>query len=154
MDVCPLLIATSQSPKLVELSKASLHHPPPVPQSTAMIGISLREPRDNATATETAPDRLGVITTVAQNTIRTMARAPALSLKEWDGINECEGLLRIVAIGACELDGERNTTTVADQMALAAQLRSVSRIRSCPPPPKTARTEQLSTTARDHSIRP
>jgi hypothetical protein len=81
-----------------------------------------------------------------------MARSSSLSLQERDSVNECEGLLRIIAIGSREPDGERNTTTVADQMALAAQLGSVSGIRSRLSPPKTARTEQLSTTARDQSI--
>jgi hypothetical protein len=57
-----------------------------------------------------------------------------------------------VAIGTRELDGEWNATTVADQMALAAQLGPVSGIRSCLDPPKNARTEQLSTTACDQSI--
>jgi hypothetical protein len=42
--------------------------------------------------------------------------------------------------------------TVADQMALAAELRSVGGIRPRLCPPKTARTELPSTTARDQSI--
>jgi hypothetical protein len=37
-------------------------------------------------------------------------------------------------------------------MALAAALSSIGRIRSGLLPPKTARTEQLSTTAHDQSI--
>src|SRR5260370_34767950 len=69
-------------------------------------------------------------------------------------MNRYEGLLRIVAVGSRELDDERNTTTVADQMALASQLGSVSRVRSGLRPPKTARTELPSTTALDQSIRP
>jgi hypothetical protein len=49
-----------------------------------------------------------------------------LALQGWNGINQCEGLLRIVTIGTRELDGERNTTTIANQMTLAAELRSVA----------------------------
>lgn len=44
--------------------------------------------------------------------------------------------------------------TIADEVAFAAALRSVSRIGTCLRPPKTARTEQLSTTALDQSIWP
>jgi hypothetical protein len=43
-------------------------------------------------------------------------------------INQCEGLLRIIAIRARELNGERKTTTVTNQMSLAAELRPISGI--------------------------
>ena len=64
--------------------------------------------------TQTSPDCRGVITTVVQYAVRTMARSSSLSLQEWDGINECEGLLRVVTIGSGQLNGERNPATVAD----------------------------------------
>ena len=64
--------------------------------------------------TQTLPDCLRVITTVAQHAIGTMTRSSSLSLQEWDSINECECLLRVVTIRAGELDGKWNTTTVAD----------------------------------------
>ena len=83
-----------------------------------------------------------------------MARASALSLQEWDGVDQCEGLLRIVTIGSGHLNGERNSPSVADQMALAAQLGPVNGVRSRLQPPKTARIELPSTTARDQSISP
>jgi len=43
-----------------------------------------------------------------------MARSSPLSLQPWDGVNQCEGVLRIVTIGSGQLDGERNPATVAD----------------------------------------
>ena len=83
-----------------------------------------------------------------------MARASAFSLQEWDGVEQCEGWLRIVPIGSGQLNGERNSPSVADQMALAAQLGPISRVRSRLQPPKTALIELPSTTARDQSISP
>src|SRR6266851_9496675 len=76
-----------------------------------------------------------------------------LSLQAWDGINQCERLLRVVTIGSGQ-NSERNPATVADQMTFAApawpgRLDSV-RLQ----PPKTARIELPSTTARDQSISP
>jgi len=100
------------------------------------------------------PDCLRVITTVTQHAIRPMAWASPLSLQGWDCVNECEGLLRVVTIGPGELDGQRNSAPVADQMTLAAKLRSVGGVGTCLKPPKTARTELPSTTARDQSICP
>ena len=77
-----------------------------------------------------------------------------LSLQAWDGINQCERLLRVVTIGSGQLNNERNPATVADQMTFAAQLGPVGGIRSGLQPPKTARVELPSTTARDQSISP
>jgi hypothetical protein len=154
MDVGSFLVTDAQSPNLIEPSERPLDDPTPSAQSASMFDVALREPRHDAAGTQTSPDCLRVIATVAQQTIRTMARSPSLALQGWNGINQCEGLLRIIAIGARELDGERNTKTVANQMTLAAEFGPVGRIRTCLRPPKTARTEQLSTTARDHSIWP
>jgi hypothetical protein len=83
-----------------------------------------------------------------------MARTTLLSLQGWDGIDEWEGLLRVVTIGSGELDSQRYSPTIANQMTLAAQFGSVGGIGSSLPPPKTARTELPSTTARDQSICP
>jgi len=81
-----------------------------------------------------------------------MARTSSLSLQAWDGVNQCKGLLRVVTVGPGQLNGERNPATIADQMALTAQLGPISRVRSRLSPPKTARIELPSTTARDQSI--
>ena len=77
-----------------------------------------------------------------------------LSLQAWDGIDQCERLLRVATIGSGQLNSERNPATVADQMTFAAQLGPVGWIRSRLQPPKTARIELPSTTARDQSISP
>ena len=71
-------------------------------------------------STQTLPDRLGIIATVAQDAIRTMARMASLSLQGWDGINYCECLLRVITICPSELDCQRNAPTITDQMTLAA----------------------------------
>jgi hypothetical protein len=64
------------------------------------------------------------------------------------------GLLRIVTIGSSQLNSERNPATVANQMTFAAHPGSVGGIRSRLQPPKTARIELPSTTARDQSVLP
>ena len=154
MDIRPLLIAHTQSPELVEPSKGSFHHPAPSAQSTAMFSISLGEPRHDVTGTQTLADCLGVITPVAYHAFRTTARTASLSLQGWDGIHQYECSLRIISIRPGELDGQRNSAPVADQVALAARFGPVSGIGTGLKPPKTARTEQLSKTARDQSICP
>jgi hypothetical protein len=57
------------------------------------------------------PDRLGVITAVAQCAIRSMARTPTHALQGRDGINQCEGSLplfaRAVGLGPSEAPKNR-----------------------------------------------
>jgi len=43
-----------------------------------------------------------------------MAWVSPLSLQGWDSVDECEGLLRVITIGPCELNGQRNSAPVAD----------------------------------------
>ena len=129
-------VANAQTPELKQPRKGSFYHPPPSAQSASMFGVALREPRHDPAGTQTSPDCLRVIATVAQHTIRTMARSPSLALQGWNGINQCEGLLRIVTIRARERDGERNTTTVTNQMTLAAKLGPIGGIGTCLLPQK------------------
>jgi len=63
-------------------------------------------------------------------------------------------LLRVIAVCTGELDSQRNSVSVANQVTLAAELGSVSGNRSRLLPPKTARSELQSTIARDQSIFP
>jgi len=88
----------------------------------------------------------------AATAIRAVTRTPTLSLKDRQSINKRECLLRVVLVGTGEEDRERNSASIANQMTLAAELGPIGGIRARLLPPKTARTEQLSTTARDQSI--
>ena len=72
--------------------------------------------------------------------------------ERWNGVNECESLLRVVTICAAELNCQRNAATIADQGSFATELRPIGRIGAGFLPPKTALIELPSTTARDQSI--
>ncbi len=80
MNVRPLFVANAQAAKLIEPGEGSFHDPPPLAQSAAVFGVALRKKRDDASATQTLPDRLSIITAVAQHTIRTTAGSSAFSL--------------------------------------------------------------------------
>ena len=65
MDVGTFFVANAQATKLIQPGEGSFNHPAPSPQSTAMFGVALREPRHDAAFTQTLPDCLSVITTVS-----------------------------------------------------------------------------------------
>jgi len=87
VNVCPFFVSNPQPPELIQPSEGPFDYPAPLPQSATMFGVPLREKRDDASATQTLPDRLGVIGTVAQYAVRTMPWASPLSLQGWDGVN-------------------------------------------------------------------
>lgn len=59
-----------------------------------------------------------------------------------------------MTVGSGQFDCQWNAVPIANQMALAATFSPICRIWASLQPPKIARTEQLSTTARDQSIWP
>src|SRR5438445_1157511 len=61
----PVFVAHPQPPELIQPSEGRFDHPSPSPQSAAMFGVALRKKRDDVAGTQTSPDCLGVITTVA-----------------------------------------------------------------------------------------
>ncbi len=65
MNVGSFFITDAQSPKLIEPGKAPLNDPAPSAQSAAMFCVALGEPGHDVPGTQTLPDCLGVITTVA-----------------------------------------------------------------------------------------
>jgi hypothetical protein len=154
VNVRPFFIAHAEPPELIQPCEGSFHHPAPSPQSAAVFGVALCKKRNDASVTQTLPDRLGVIATVATHAIRSATRTTSFSLESWDGVNQRECLLRIITIGPGELDGQRNSVSVANHMTLAAELGPIGRITARLLPPKTARIELPSTTARDQSISP
>jgi hypothetical protein len=154
MDVGSLLIADAKTAKLIEPTKCSFDHPSPSPQTAAVSGVAFGNHRDNVSKSKGYSGRGGVIAPVAQDALRAMTRMSSRSLQWWDRINERERLLRVVSVGPRELNGQRNSLSVANQMPLAAKFGSIGGVRSRLAPPKTARTELLSTTARDQSICP
>jgi hypothetical protein len=57
-----------------------------------------------------------------------------------------------VTVRSGQFDRQGNAVTIANQVAITAPLSPICRIWPRQQPPKTARTEQLSATARDESI--
>ena len=56
MTVSSLFVAHAQSPELIQPSEGTFDHPPPSPQSAAMLGVALRKKRDDASVTQTFPN--------------------------------------------------------------------------------------------------
>lgn len=96
---------------------------------------------------------LGVVSTVSLHLKRSLSRPAMLSLQRRNSIHKIKCLSYIMGIGPGESDRKRYPLSIGYDMVLAARLRPVGWIGTRLLPPKTARTDALSKTARLQSIR-
>ncbi len=94
------------------------------------------------------PDMCRVIPSVSLRLKRTLARPASLALDSRYGIHQLKGLGDIVSVRASQPDRQWNALGIGYDMMLATRLRPVRGVGACFLPPKTARTEALSSTAR------
>jgi hypothetical protein len=79
MYVSSSFVPNAQPAELIQPGERPFHHPAPSSQSTTMLGVALGKGRHD-TATQTLPDCLRVVATVAYYAIRTTAGTSLLSL--------------------------------------------------------------------------
>jgi len=98
--------------------------------------------------------RPGVVRPVRLGARRSEARPSALPLEWWDGVDERKELGDVMIIRSSERDHQRDALRFGEDVVLAACTGAVGRVRSRLGPPFSARTLELSITARDQSILP
>ncbi len=97
---------------------------------------------------------VGVVTLVAQERVRAVARPTGAARDGWDAVDEGEGLGDVVDACRGGDDLQRGAASVADQMVFAACLPPVDRRRTGVGSPFFARTCEPSTRALDQSSSP
>jgi hypothetical protein len=95
----------------------------------------------------------GVIGAVPEQLARPPARATALAPHGRDRIDERQQLEDVVVVARAEGEGERGAASAGERMVLGAAPGAVYRAWTGVLAPPTARTCELSITARDQSIR-
>jgi len=159
VDVCTPFIPDPEATKLMQPRIRSFHDPAIDTPSAPMFGVPLGEdgfhaPRDQGFAVTS-----GMIGPVALDALRTPARSPSLARNRRNGIHQGKQLGHVMAIRAGNGRGQRNTVRIGEDVMLRSVFAAIRRVRASLRPPKhvlslegTARTLELSTTARDQSI--
>lgn len=151
MDLGQPFVPDAQSAKLVQPGERALDDPPIHSEPTAMRGTALGKHRCDPTGAQAVAVRFGIIATIAVDALGFAAGAAPLPSDRGNSVDEWNELGHVVCVCSCEDDSERNPLRLRNDMVLAPQLPSIRRIRPRVAPPKTARTDEESTTARDHS---
>ena len=153
MDIVPFFIPNTEPTVLKQPRECGLDDPAVLSQATAVLGIAFGDQRQDAAIAKGSPNLvLGVVRPIGEYRVGALARTAPRSCNGFDGVDERDGHLRVVNVGAGMFDRQRRAIAVDDQVALRAVLPAICRIRAGLVPPKSARVEQLSIAAADQSI--
>ena len=128
----------------------ALDYPAEDAQPAAVFRVALGQHRSNVAPSQALPVRLRIIRPVTLNPPRPPSSA-APGTYVGDRIDQRDQLRYVVGIGARERSCQRNAVGVGQHMMLGAGFAAIRGIWAGLRPPKTARTDVLSTTARDQS---
>lgn len=154
MDARPALVADGEAAEPVEPREGALDDPAGRAQATPMRGTPLGELRRDAALVEGVAVRLGVVGPVALDQLGLGDGATDRTAKGRHGVDERQQLGDVVPIGGRQDRDERNPVRVGENMMLRPGFAAIGRVRSSFFPPRTARSDALSTTARARSSWP
>jgi hypothetical protein len=148
------LIANIESAKSMEPSQRALDDPAPAPQATAVRLVAPRQDRGDAALPQFRAVPLGVVATIALQTVRPPTRRTGSSADGGHRIDQIEQLGDVVPIRRGQPRDERNPLAVGKNVMFRPGLAAIGRVRSSFFPPRNARREALSTIARARSRSP
>jgi len=155
MDFGTPLVADAQAAELAEPGQRPLYDPPEPAQSVLLGPAAPGNPWLNASASELGPDVARVVSLVGYQRAGTLAGATTACGGPPDrrhGVNQFQHYLSVIGVGRGQLDRQRNALAIRQKVAFGARLGPVGGIRTRLRPPKRARTEAESATAREKSI--
>jgi hypothetical protein len=151
MNIRPALIAYPEA--LVQPAQAAFHHPAVHSQATTVRLAAPSQHWQDAAPSHLLTQGVGIIAPVSLDLERA-APGSATFTSHWrNGLYQGQGLGYVMDIGPSELYCQGDALSVGDNVMFAPCLGPIRRVGPRLLPPKTARTEALSSTARRQSIR-
>jgi hypothetical protein len=154
MDIVASFVPDGEAAIAMEPRVRTFDDPARDTQAAAMGRPPTGEDRDDALGVQTIAMGLGVIAPVALEDVRAAAGPAAPAADSGHGGDERVELGDVVDVGRCHLCDERDTARVGNEVMLGARLAAIGWVRSSFFPPRTARTDELSTTVHRWSRRP
>jgi hypothetical protein len=143
-----------ESPKSMQPRQRALDDPARASESAAMWAATFRQLARDPAASELITMRLRVIPAIALDETG-FAQGPTRPAGEGrNAVHERQPLRHVVPVRRREARDDRNPVRVGKNMMFRPGLTAIGRVRSSFFPPRSARSEALSTTARARSRRP
>jgi len=154
MDAGTPFVANVEPTESMQPGQRAFDDPARPAEATAVRCAALRELRLDAASVQFVPMRLGVVAAIALNERWFAARPSGPTAQRGEGIHQGQELHNVVAVGRRQPHDERNAPRVGEKVMFRPLLAAIGRVRSSFFPPRSARTEALSTTARARSSWP
>ena len=152
VNIVTSFIADAKTAILVQPRKSTLNNPPINPQTTAVIGTPLSQHGLDAPLAKFLAVWFAIISSITQHRSRTPKWPADLARNSRNLLDQRQQLGDIMAVGAGQSHRQRDPIGVGHHMVFRALLAAIRGVWACFGPPKTARTEAESTTAREKSI--
>ena len=148
-------VAHGKTTKPVQPGERALDDPArPAEAAAVPAAIAIGNDGRNAASPQLTAMPFRIVPAVALQSTRAAPRRARPAADGRDPVDEIEQLRNVVAIGGRQRRDERNPVRVGENMMLRPGLAAIGRVRSRFFPPRTARRDALSTTARARSRSP
>jgi hypothetical protein len=154
MDIVAALVPDREAATAMEPGVRTFDDPATDAQAAAIRRSPPGQDRDDALCQEAIAMGLGVVSSVALEGIRAAAGLAAPAADGGQGRDVRIEFGDVVDIGRCYLSDERDAARVGNEVMLGGRLAAIGFVRSSVFPPRTARTDELSTTVHRWSRRP
>jgi len=152
VNITTTLITNSQPAKLVQPGKCAFYYPASFAQPATIGRSAFGQQGFDFQKSQSNAVWLRIIATIALNNTRTLTGSTTPASYRWNCLNQWKKLCNIVAVSASQSKGKRYPISIGDYMMFTATFASISGVWAYFLPPKTARTDAESTTAREKSI--
>jgi hypothetical protein len=152
MNVSSLLITNSQPPVLMQPRQGALDYPASLAQATPMISSSLPDHRLDQPLSQLTIMSLRMIRRVALKDFWPFPGPTPLAADGRNIIYQRKQLRHVVAVRLRDMDRKGNPLSFGNEVVFRPLFAAIRRVRPRFGPPKVARTEELSITARLKSI--
>ena len=155
MNTRATFVADGQASEAMQPGERPFDDPARTAEATAVAAaVAIRDQRHDAAMPQRGAVPLRVIAAVALDDVRFPARGTGAPADRGHRIDQLDQLRDIGPIRRGQRRDERNPVRVSENMMLRPGLAAIGRVRSSFFPPRMARSDALSTTARARSRRP
>jgi len=154
MDTRPAFVSHVETTKSMQPRHRALDDPARASEPAAVGPSAFGQLAGDAALFELVTVRLGVVGAVALDEPRLTQRPAGTAAQRRDAVHERQQLRHVVPVRGREARDNRNPVGVGKNMMFRPGLTAIGRVRSSFFPPRSARREELSTTARARSSRP
>ena len=147
-------VADVEAPKPMQPGQGAFNDPAGSPEAAAMRPPAFRQLARDPAALELIPVRLGIVAPIALDEAGLAQRATRAAADRRNSVHQRQQLGYVVPVRRREPRHNRNPVRVGENMMFRPGLAAIGRVRSSFFPPRSARSDALSTTARARSSWP